>query len=227
VKQLPLPKAKKGQRRYVNRPDPRRGKVTTTAGVPGLELFEQPIPVPEVSEPAHPLVTGTRRAVEGAESDEYGIMRPSGEGVLDVGVSAASLDRALRIMNAVINALEGAGFDVGVDPILDSAGRPRGYETVAVIHDQRIPFSLTEKTEQEERPPTDEERAEMRRSRWSMGPFHTYRSTGELSLRINEKWPRGRHRRTWSDAKNRSLEDCLHSFVRSLLLSAEASRSGI
>ena len=102
-------------------------------------------------------------------------------------------------------------------------GHPHSaYTTYAVVHDERIPFSIAEAIEKEERPPNDEERAEMRRNSWKRGPFFAYKPTGELSLQIEGGWHRERHRRTWSDSTHRHLEDCLHSFIRGLLLSAEA-----
>ena len=100
------------------------------------------------------------------------------------------MGRALRIMNALIRALERAGFAVEVSATLDSEGRASGYKTEAVIHDERIPFSMAEATQRVERPPTDEERAEMRRNPWKRGPFYAYRSTGELSLQIEGGWYR-------------------------------------
>ena len=83
---------------------------------------------------------------------------------------------------------------------------------------------MAEATQRVERPPTDEERAEMRRSPWTRGPFYAYGPTGKLSLQIDGGWHRERHRRTWSDSTHRRLEDCLYSVVRGLLLSADALR---
>ncbi|MFV2072527.1 MAG: hypothetical protein ACC742_07730 [Thermoanaerobaculales bacterium] len=224
VRQMPLPEAKEGQQKYFSRPKSEKRSPAPSAKILGLELFEKPIPVPEVLDPEYLLVTETRRVLEGAESDEHGILRPRGVEVLDIGVCEASMKRALRIMNALIRALEGAGFAVEIDAILDSAGRPSGYTTSAVIHDERIAFSMTEKTQRKERAPTDEERAEMRRSPWRRGPFYAHSPSGVFSLQIERGWHRERHRRTWSDGKPRRLEGCLYSVVRSLLISADARK---
>jgi hypothetical protein len=222
VKPWPLPEAATAQETYVNRPKPSERRPAPPGRIPGLELFEKPIPVPELSDPEHPLVARTRRALADAGTQEDGIIHPRGREGLDVGVCEASVERALRIMNALIRAFERASFAVEVSVSSDSEGRARGYKTEAVIHNEHIPFSMAEATQRVERPPTDEERAEMRRNPWTRGPFYEYRPTGKLSLQIDGGWYRERHRRTWADGKNQRLEDCLYSVVRSLLLSVNA-----
>jgi hypothetical protein len=220
-----LPKAKRGQKKYVSRPSPReRPSVPTSTKPPGLELFKKPILVPEFPAPEHPLIAETRRGLKKAEKDEQGILCPEEARVLDVWVSESSVDRALQIMNALIQALEGAGFGLEITDVLDSHGHVAGHTTSAVIHDERIAFSLSEKMERRERPPHPEERAVMRRSPWKKGPFFEYLPTGLLSLQIDSGRHRERHRRTWSDGKNRRLEDCLYSFVRAILVSADQRR---
>jgi hypothetical protein len=222
VKQVPLPDSRNGEKQYVSRPKPKERGPAPPATIPGMERFEKPVPVPEVLDPEHALVAQTRRALAETGTQERGIIRPQGRESLDVRICQASVGRTLRIMNALILALERAGFVVEVSAALDREGHPRVYKTNAVLHDERIPFFMAEATMQVERPPTDEERAEMRRNPWKRGPFYAYRSTGELSLQIEGRWFRERHRRTWSDTTHRRLEDCLYSFFRGLLISADA-----
>lgn len=222
VRHLPLPTTTDGRHRYVSRPKPSDRRPAPPTATPGLELFAKPIPVPEVLDPEHPLVAYTRRALADSETQERGIILPRDSSCLDVRVCGPSLQRALRLMNALIRALEHAGFAVGVSAVLDSKGAPCRNSTYAVLQDERIPFSITEATQKVERPPTDEERAEMRRDPWKRGPFYAHRPTGELSLQIEGGPHRERHRRNWSDTKHRRLETCLDSFLRGLLKSAEA-----
>ena len=59
---------------------------------------------------------------------------------------------------------------------------------------------------------------------WKSGPFYKCSSTSELYLQIEDTWRRDHHRRTWTDDKCGSLEDHLYSFVRSLLIAADARR---
>ena len=220
VRQPPLPPPKKGQDRYVSPPRSERRTAPSTEDIPGLERFECPIPVPDSLEIEHHLITKTRRAIKGARSDEYGIIRPRAWKRLEVWVSEACVERAMRIMNALVVALENAGYEVGITVVNDGDGRRRGYETFAIIDGERVFFSLREKTCRTEREPTSKERARMERYSWERGPFYDCGATGRLSLRIEGDWYGERHRRTWSDGKRQRLEDCLYQFVRSLLLSA-------
>jgi len=218
VNQQPLPVARSGQSRYVARPKPSEAKHEPPPQLPKIELFKRPIAVPERCDPEHPLVALTRRAIEESSTQDRGVTRLSGEGVLDVSVSESSAERALRIMNAALLALEAAGLAVEVSCALER-GDSSGWRTVAVVHDERIPFSMTEKTVKVERPPTDEERLEMRRSPGKRGPFYAYRSTGQLTLWIDVGSRRERGQRSWTDGK-RLLEERLHSFLRGLVASA-------
>jgi hypothetical protein len=134
VKQRPLPGAGHGQSRYVRRPEPRERTSAPPTRVPGLEVFENPIPVSEVPDPEHPLVARTRRALHDSATRESGIISPSGEAMLDVSVGEASVKRALRIMHPLIRAIERAGFSVEAAATLDGEDRPTGYRTCAVLH---------------------------------------------------------------------------------------------
>ena len=224
LKKTPLPKAGPNQQRYVGRPRPEDAKNGPAGAIAGLDLFEKPIPVPEVLDPEHPLVAATRLALKSAKRDQYGLLYPRAQETLDICVSRACVDRALRIMNALIRSLEGAGFAVETTALLDSEGRPSSPTTTAVLFDKHIAFSMSEKTRRDERPPTTEERLEMRRDPWKTGPFYKCSSTGELYLQIEDTWRGDHHRRTWTDDKCGSLEDHLYSFVRSLLIAADARR---
>lgn len=218
LSQPPLPAARSGQPRYVARPEPSEKKYEPPSRVPDVGLFKNPIPVSAFSDPEHPLVAMTRRAIKESSTQEHGVTRPHGEGVLDVSVSESSAERALQILNAALLALDAAGFAVEVTGAPDP-GDASGRRTFAVIRGEKIPFYMTEKTVMVERPPTDEERLEMRRSLGKRGPFYTYRSTGQLTLWIDVESRRVRGQRSWTDGK-RLLEERLHLFLRGLVASA-------
>jgi len=225
VKQVPLPPSRAGFEEYVHRPKPTETRPKPPATVPGLELFEKPIAVPELPGTEHPLIARTRRALADSAVQERGIIWSRGEGCLDLRICRPSVQRALRIANAIIQVLERPGFVVEVAADPDSQRTPDVYRTYALIRDERIQFSIAEAVEKVERPPTEEERAEMRRNPYRIrGPFFEYRPTANLSLQIEGDWGRERHRRTWSDGQRQRLEDHLHSFIRGLLISANASR---
>ncbi|HQT93352.1 MAG: hypothetical protein B7Z61_06225 [Acidobacteria bacterium 37-71-11] len=225
LRQSPLPPRARGVPMYVGRPKPSREKRPAPAGIRGLERFPRAIPVPDVGDPEHVLVARTRRALEEAATGEGGIIGARAGGGLDVEVSKGSVARALRMVNAIVCALEGAGFGVEVAACPAGAERSAGGRTYAVLDGERVPFALVELTERVERPPNDQERAAMRRNPWkTKGPFYSHRPTGALSLQIEGGSAGDGHRRSWSDSTQRRLEALLHSFIRGLLVSAEAQR---
>jgi len=116
-------------------------------------------------------------------------------------------------MDALISAFEKAGFAVRVD---DEG------TTIALIGEEGIPFSIAERVRRDERPPTDDERAEMRRNPWKKGPFYAYSPIGQLTLQIGGDWRDGQHRQKWTDGKPRPVEECLYSVARGLLISADS-----
>lgn len=224
VKRTPLPKPKKDQKRFVRPILPAGERPKQIEDPPGLEHFECPIPVPDTLENEHQLITKTRGAIDGARTDEDGLIRPRSRTRLDVRVSQGCVERALRIMNALVVSIENAGYQVGVKTDCDSDGKRTGYRAFVEIEGEKIFFSMSEKTIRTEREPTAEEQRRMKREYWFRGPFYDYQPTGLLTLRSEGTWHGKRHRMTWSDGKRQKLEDCLFKFVRSLLLSAEACK---
>jgi len=62
----------------------------------------KPITVPEKLRAPHPLVRETREVPSRVKPDEYGVLRPWRKRYLNIRVAPTSLNRALRIMNALI-----------------------------------------------------------------------------------------------------------------------------
>src|SRR5258705_3390643 len=77
---------------------------------PRTEPAEPPIIVPETLHNPHKLVSATSRVFRG--------VRSSTDRCLDISVSKESRGRALRIMNALVRALEKRGLQVEVTPSL-------------------------------------------------------------------------------------------------------------
>jgi hypothetical protein len=69
---------------------------------------------PELTDP-HRLVRRTRTILRGARKDENGLLRPIDD-ALDVRISNSQVDRALRIMDALVKALAMRGHEVSVVP---------------------------------------------------------------------------------------------------------------
>ena len=162
----------------------------------------------------HPLIRETKARLERAEPDTFGILRarlnsPS----LDVRVSKSSLHRALRIMDALVKALEARGYRIEV--------ARNGYvHTWVRVGAERVKVALVEKTERGDRPLTKEEERKPPSEiyhRWMYTP------TGRLTFLIDE-YGADLPKKKWGDKRGTRLEDKLNDIVIGLTIAGEARR---
>ena len=164
----------------------------------------------------HPLVQAAGAALSKSRSWERpataaGSGDNKTEPVLDVRVSPAARHRALRIMDALLKALEARGYQVSA----------RGV----TIEGELVPISMTEKDDRVPHVPTVAERAEKQRYPWTHIPTWDYAPNGRLSIDTDAYvWPRKDLRKRWSDTRSVRLEDKLNDVVVSLVALAAALR---
>jgi hypothetical protein len=145
------------------------------------------------------------------------MVMPRAKGCLDLAVSPASIDRSLRILDAILKALDRRGIPVSVV----KSGNPRIQTKVL---DETIGFRLAEETKRQERGPTaakkkeDEWRARFA-GLYSTHPRYDWVPSGKLVLEITNG-----HgvRRRWSDLGHRRVEQLLNGFVVGLARAAES-----
>ncbi|CAG1064751.1 hypothetical protein BAC1_00316 [uncultured bacterium] len=169
--------------------------------------------VPSTLRSPHPYVAKTKEAFEGAEPSRYsrdkGLLNAHGE-KLDISVSRNSLQRALRIMNSLIKALEARGFKVLI--VAEKKNEYyTAYKTCGFVLGQTIEFGLKEFLKQTKRELTPTERKE---KPWADKFEYEYNPSGRLSLEI-KNW--SAPRKNWSDAKIKKVEDCLNDFIVALI----------
>jgi hypothetical protein len=152
----------------------------------------------------HPLVELTRDVLSKAKPDDYGALRLWRQKYLDMRVTPGTLKRALRIMDALVKAFEERNFKV--DIVTDKV--PESY---ALIHGEKLSFSIEEKINQIAHVPTEKEKKELEKYPWKARKWD-YIPTGILTLRIKEYGPEGL-RKSWSDGKSKRLEDLLNDFI--------------
>ena len=99
----------------------------------------------------HPLVRETARILQSSKPDRYGVLRPVRKRYIDIRVAPENLNRALRIMDALIKALEKRGF-----PVSTVTGLYFPNTRVKILG-EKIKFSLHEWTRQIDHVLTDEE----------------------------------------------------------------------
>lgn len=181
---------------------------------------ENQIVVPDELLDSHPLVMKTARSLRGAGANEYGIVRPRAKHCLDARVGKESIDRASRILDALIKALD----DRHIDLVFDTEERQSAR---MVVDGETLGFFLEEKTRRERYQPTRAEQKELEKN-----PYYRYRlpddrffPSGNLSLKLDIGWWGRGLRSTWSDGKKQRVESCLNKFIAAAHKAAAAKKA--
>jgi hypothetical protein len=164
--------------------------------------------VPEVLTDPHPLVARSIRAFRGGKSGHDERLRPRTPECLDVVVTMGSIDRAMRILDGTVRAIESRGHVVEIQKYKREGYEHSQYRTVVLIDDEVVPFDITEIDTRVENARTG-----------SADPYPKYRSvpSGRLAINIRTdhyKTPR------WSDQGKRTLESQLGAFIHGLAVGA-------
>jgi hypothetical protein len=159
----------------------------------------------------HFLIERTHKSMANAAANEFGIVRPKAKQCLDIAVGKTNIDRAMRIMDALIKALEARGFPVSV-----IEGK-NGYATTVRVLDESLKFGLSENVDRKQRHLTPKQIDDKARYGFSFErPAYDYSPTGNLKLSI-ETGCRHNLRRNWTDSVRRRIENCLNPFIASLI----------
>ena len=152
----------------------------------------------------HPLVEQTierKKAYDSRSYHEFNNLPPG----LSMSVSNDSFRRAIRIMDALIKALEKRGY-----PTTATSGYD-GY-TAVIIDDEEIKFDIFEFSKTIPNP----------NSSGRLFPSETIlEPTGRLSLRIQNYFA---GQKSISDGKVQRLEDCLNKFIFLLVKTSEVEK---
>jgi hypothetical protein len=228
---IPVPPRGYWRRRQVGRSDPRPPLPAAKPGTP-RKLTISPSPIPTVAKEAaaridadpaaqpivvadrlvnpHPLIQATRLALESGHVDEYGAAYGQrNQPRLDVRVGKASLARALRILDALLKALEAHGASVQLDP-------QHEHRTCVKIGEETVAFRLEEEFIRQDHVPTKTDKP-------YLTPKWDYVATGNLTFRIDE-WSHN-IRKTWRDGQTRRLENLLPDILKGILVIAEVLRT--
>ncbi len=168
-----------------------------------------PIVVPERLTDPHPLVTRTAALLAKEKTGDYPTLYGRArDGALAVEVSRASLDRALRILDTLIKEVENRQWAVEVR----AEGWPNG--SLLLLGREKIPFRIREEIGSEERPPTNQEKAQAKH--WPHPqPYYRGVSTGRLCLYFDLGYDAG-IRKKWSDGRKQRIEDLLPKLMEAL-----------
>ena len=189
------------------------------------------IPVPTVLHHLHPLLK--------KHLDSFGLMEGRFTDFLKshtcvaLWVSPASLDRALRIMSTLFEALEAHGGRIEVtkhEPSSYGLYHAKPSRTEVWFGEFSFPFSLKEETKVVMIPPPPPPEAPPKRvSRWDPEPYSrpqeptkVFQPNGKLIFHFDGRVYR--YPSNLADSKRCPLEDRLHEIVKAFLDSAEQAR---
>ena len=171
------------------------------------ELQNADVPVPSDLGGCHPLISKTRKALEKSETCHIAsLLQTRQDGILNVTVTRASLQRALRIMQALITAAEGRGWTINATA---------GNKCCAIkIGDDELGIRMRERFK----------RFEISQTKGVSGytwKQYRYEPTGLLTLEITD-YVAGATRSEWHEGKRQTLEETLQDFVDGLAAAAQA-----
>jgi hypothetical protein len=165
---------------------------------------------PDIS---HPLALRSEKLLERAKLNQRGLLISKNGALAHIFVSRDQLPRALKVLNALLLALEERQ---------QPASWPKEETALLAvsIDGQAVRFSLSEVLDSVPHVLTPQEAQHP----WSAARYD-YKLTGRLQLQIANLPPfMGPIRRTWADGKQQRIEDCIGDFMVGLTVAAAAIR---
>lgn len=181
------------------RPSPVHSKVKPD-GEPPIVVVTETLTDP------HPLVSRTLTALNRGKPDERGVVLPRRRKTLNIRVHRESIDRACRIMDALIKMLATLSYPVSIQ------SQERATTTV-LVNGESLNISLEEKISRSDHELTPYEKAHYGRLS-HIPPRHDYQPTGILSLNLLNAVYGSQSR--WADTKHHKLEERLGEFIKGL-----------
>ncbi len=163
------------------------------------------IVVPKQLSNAHPLVVRLEKELKGTKPDGLGLLVSPRRGGLVVEVSEENRMRALRIMNALLKALNERS-------IVAVPGKGHGSKAALRVGEEELAFSLKERLQRRDHLLTSEEQEREARTGWSSAPRYDFTPTGALRLQLGGLDRLG-VRQSWSDGRRARLESKLGDVV--------------
>jgi hypothetical protein len=202
--------------------------------------IQQIVVPPKLVDP-HPIIIRTEKSLRSAKPDAIrGVVRPSAEKTLCVIVSPALIERAMLIMDTLLKAMESEGMKIVVpegNPKKPSSSgtwdnQRSGYPSrlpqqkinSVMVEGEVLEIRLEEKVRQRDHVLTEEDKKELKRSKYHYMPNYDFYPSGILLLRILDMERTG-VRNTWSDTGTHRLEDLLNSFLAGLVTAALEKRA--
>jgi len=181
---------------------------------------ENQITVPDALVDPLPVVEKTAKSLRAAGADDHGMVRPRAKRCLDIRVGKESIERAGRIMDTLLKALDVHGIEL----IHDENGEGG---TQLIVDGETLGFNLEEKARREKYQPTAVEQKKLDEDsyyRYRL-PDDRFFPSGNLSLKLDIRWWGRGLRGTWSDGKRQRVENCLNKFIATAYKAAAQKKS--
>lgn len=161
----------------------------------------------------HPIALRIERSICRSKS-QAGLLPPRRGRAVPIQVSAERLPRALRIVDALLTALEQAGHRL-------TWAAPYSAPMTVMVLEEPLTFLISENLKRREHQATGDQALRQKRDPWWRPERWEYQPTGQLRLSIESGKSLG-IRRSWADGKKRRVEDSLGHFLVSLTAVAKA-----
>jgi hypothetical protein len=189
-------------------PDDRRARADKAETDATAEQLN--VPVPAVLQSPHPLIERTIGRLQAAKPDVAGICHVRAKDCLDVYVAKNNIDRAMRIMDALLKALIARGAKVWVN--VPEYGPSTTY---AEADGEKVELRLNETTKKRPAQLTEAQKRENAKHTYfkphkDVEPYAT--GIFVLSLKSRHTWDR----RRWVDQVRKKVEDRVGEAVAAL-----------
>ena len=160
-----------------------------------------PVVVVGTIEETTPVAQRTFKALKRGRSDERGIVRVNGPGLLSIAATPDAFDRACRIADGFVRACQDQG--------LITTSRRKDADFDIHFQGETVSFSITEAVTRTERPAKSSRHGDRESAliSWYTRPLYDYHPTGRLTFRF-DGFGNG-IRMSWSDGKIQRLENVL------------------
>jgi hypothetical protein len=192
-------------------------KETSFKATKSLRRQLNSIVVSKILKEPHPLVKQTAEILESRQPNRIGVVEPPRKHSLNVEVSPVTLQRALRIMDALLKALEDMGGSVSL----------KGNSTLVSINGASVAIGIKEELARKRRDPKDHNldgHYEFGHSRYAEEGM----PSGSLYLTIENAgfdYLNGNCRQHWRDSESKRLEERLGNFIIGILRAAAHKRA--
>jgi hypothetical protein len=175
-------------------------------------LPDNRIIVGDISEPPHPMTEVAGKRLEKARADLSGTVTCAIPAAFRIRVGGESVERALRVIDAFVRALEARGLAIEKGDDKSAAGVRIGGQLLRLSLEE----SLSRKADQAD----EAHEGQTRRGNSDRVP-QDFRPSGNLTLKIDNVWPAGTQT-AWRGTPARRLEDRLNEVIAGLYRVAHA-----